>query len=216
ALEICTDVKDRKGRADALWGLADVHRRRREYEEAIWLYSDVWEICTDLNDRKGKADALWGLADVHRRRSEYEEAIPLYSEVLKICTALKDRKGRADALWGLADVYRRRHELAKALPLVFELWEISNDLDNKAEALPSLARARPQEEHGEVIPIPFQALKGAASEDEWLLGVSKLLLEWFGWDLLMGGLPTEAGSETSVSVQQVHVNETPSKSEFRT
>ncbi|KAG8931517.1 hypothetical protein FRC01_001193 [Tulasnella sp. 417] len=65
ALEIRTDLDDKEGKADALWGLAEVDRCRGEYDKAIPLYFELSEIHTSLGARKGRPSAPRGLANVH-------------------------------------------------------------------------------------------------------------------------------------------------------
>lgn len=70
ALQIWTDTGNQQGRADALWGLAQVHQFLNEYNNAIVLYSEALQIWTDIGDRQGMANALRGLHQVYRVRNE--------------------------------------------------------------------------------------------------------------------------------------------------
>ncbi|KIO25795.1 hypothetical protein M407DRAFT_24852 [Tulasnella calospora MUT 4182] len=161
-LDIRTDLGDRKGEADALWNLAEMHRLQEDYEEAIPLYSELFEIRTDLGDRQGRADALWSFAELHRLRNEYNKAIPLYSELLEIPADLSDREGTADVLWGLAEMHRLRDEY-KAIPLYSQLLEIRTDLGDRkgrAEALWGLAEMhRLRNEYNKAIPLYSELLE---------------------------------------------------------
>lgn len=123
-LQIRTILGDRKRNADILFCLADVYRLRREYDEAMSLYSGVLEIRASLHDGKspGRADALWGLAELHRHRSEYEKAILLYSEEVEIRTRHCDKKGTADALWGPMRVRRGHSTLLRGFGNTYRIW----------------------------------------------------------------------------------------------
>ncbi|KIO26838.1 hypothetical protein M407DRAFT_23898 [Tulasnella calospora MUT 4182] len=153
----------RKGRADALWALANAHRDLDEYGKAMPLYSEVLEIRTDFGDTKGRADVLWALANAHRHLDDYNEAIPLYSETLEIRTNLSDKKGRAKALLGLAYVHEDQHEYDKAIPLYSEALEIRTELDDRkgrADALLSLAYVHEnREEYEKAILLYPEALE---------------------------------------------------------
>ncbi|KAG8915991.1 hypothetical protein FRC00_012684 [Tulasnella sp. 408] len=166
AMEISANLGDRKGEADALWGLAEVHRLRGEYDDAIRLYNEVLEISTDLGHGEGQFnalrglsevhrhrgvyddaiplyDTLWCLAQVHRLRGEYDDAIRLYNEALEISTSVGHRKGRADALWGLAEGRRLRNEHNEAISLYYRALQISTaifDRQGQVAALLGLAK----------------------------------------------------------------------------
>ncbi|KAG9023742.1 hypothetical protein FS837_005644, partial [Tulasnella sp. UAMH 9824] len=90
ALAIYTDSADSQGRANALWGLAQIKSFQDEYEQAATLYSACLQIWTDIGDKRGIAGALSGLAHVHRLRSEYGQAVAFYSECLQIHTDIGD------------------------------------------------------------------------------------------------------------------------------
>ncbi|KAG9020055.1 hypothetical protein FS837_008629, partial [Tulasnella sp. UAMH 9824] len=66
SLKIYTEIENRKGRADALLGLAHVHRARERYTKATSPYSESLEIYTEIADSKGREDALLGLVEVYR------------------------------------------------------------------------------------------------------------------------------------------------------
>lgn len=52
AYRICTETGDRKGRAVALLGVAEVHRDRCELKQAVDVYSQALQIWTELNDSR--------------------------------------------------------------------------------------------------------------------------------------------------------------------
>ena len=49
-LKIRTEIDDKEGTADALWGLAEVHRLREEYTKASALYTEALEIRNEIDD----------------------------------------------------------------------------------------------------------------------------------------------------------------------
>lgn len=159
ALEIHTDLGDRRGRADTLCALADVYQRQRLYNHAIPLYSEALEIRTDLGDRQGRFDALSALADLTATRSRfpglcswefdldnrttvypkhdallgnplYCEITSLYSTGLEVRIDLKDRQGKVDAIRGLSPAYLLQGEYNRAIPLYSEALEICSALGN--------------------------------------------------------------------------------------
>ncbi|KIO32719.1 hypothetical protein M407DRAFT_18478, partial [Tulasnella calospora MUT 4182] len=142
ALELYTQRGNRPGRADALFGLAQLHYFREEHDEALTLYSEALEIRTKIGDRQGRARALRGLAGVHQDQEDYSTAATFYSEAAQICSDIGDRKGRASSLDGLAEVYRLQNQNSKAVTLYSEVAEIAadtGDRSKRAQALWSLA-----------------------------------------------------------------------------
>ncbi|KAG9033335.1 hypothetical protein FS837_002494, partial [Tulasnella sp. UAMH 9824] len=149
ALPIFSGLGHRKGLAGVLWGLAEIHRSRREYEKAIHLYYRDLEILTELGDREGRANAS--------QRQE-PKAIPLYFEALHIFAELGhgvdvlwgpagldlgDRQRVADALQVIAKVHWRRSQYNEATQLYSKVLEIRTRLGDKlgrAYALWRLAR----------------------------------------------------------------------------
>ncbi|KAG8932156.1 hypothetical protein FRC01_000204 [Tulasnella sp. 417] len=153
ALQIYTDVGDRGERALTMWGLAEVHRNRREYDEAINLCSEASQIYTDVGDRQERARTLFSLAEAYRSQAQYSEARKLYAESLQVYTNMGNKEGRGIALWGLGEVHRIFHEYDEATNLLSEARQIFTSVgDNasRAETLISLAlnskmRSQPSE-----------------------------------------------------------------------
>ncbi|KAG8958975.1 hypothetical protein FRC05_008257 [Tulasnella sp. 425] len=163
AHRIYTRTGDRHGRASALFSLAEVHRVRNKYSEAIAHYSGVLQICTDIGNRRGRASALFSLAEVYRLQTEYSEAITLYSKVLQVRTDIGDRQGRADTLWTLASVRRARNEYSEAIALYSEDLQIRTDIGDRrgrADALWGLAEVhRLRDEYSEAMAFYSQYLQ---------------------------------------------------------
>ncbi|KIO25600.1 hypothetical protein M407DRAFT_25080 [Tulasnella calospora MUT 4182] len=162
-IDVNSNLKNSTWRADALWGLADVHRLQDNYCEAMTLYSEALEACTQSGDEGRRANALWGLAEVHRLRDEYSKAIALYTEALQISTDVGAQAGRADALWGLAEVHRPQDEYIKAHKFYSEALQVCSDIgaqSGRADALWGLATIyRLQKEYIKAIKSYSEALQ---------------------------------------------------------
>ena len=108
ALNICREIGDRLGEANALQGLGYVRRMRNAYDKAVQAYDGALKICREIGYRLGEANALQGLGDVRRMRDAYDEAEQAYDDALKIYKDIGDRLGEANALRGLGDVRMMR------------------------------------------------------------------------------------------------------------
>ncbi|KIO19632.1 hypothetical protein M407DRAFT_30702 [Tulasnella calospora MUT 4182] len=139
ALNIYTTNNDNWGRAEALRGLADVHRFRGQQAEAVPFYSGALQISTDLGDESGRANCIFGLAEAHRLRREYAEAAKLYSECLQIHTNSGNKRAKAADLWGLAKVHRLQGEYSQAINLYSEALQIHTDVGDRRERAQSLS-----------------------------------------------------------------------------
>ncbi|KAG8959896.1 hypothetical protein FRC05_007218 [Tulasnella sp. 425] len=163
AHQIYTRIDDQTGRASAVLVLADVHRLRNEYSEAIALYSEALQIHTDNRNRQGRADALWGLAAVRWAQNGYREAIALYSKTFQLHLDNGNRQSRADTLWGLASVQRMRKEYSEAIALYSEVLQIRTDIGDwqgRAPALWGLAEVHSlRDESSEAIALYSQSLQ---------------------------------------------------------
>lgn len=166
---------------DPLRGLAHVHRRRSEYEQAIPLNPKVLGLRKNLCDVTGRA--LWGLAYVHQHQSEYEQAIPPYSKVLKIRKNLLDRKGRADAPSGLADAHRmhRRYQREyeqwiSVSPEILQIHKNLRDRKGRTDAMCGLADAhRLRRQYEQALPLYHKAL-GICTSIAYIRGEAGVVL----------------------------------------
>ncbi|KAG8899231.1 hypothetical protein FRC01_010618, partial [Tulasnella sp. 417] len=91
-------------RASTLCCLAHVHQVRREYDEAIKLYSEATRILTDLGDKHWGVIALLGLAETNRTQGHHNEAILFYTKASKVFEETGESKRAADTLKNIADI----------------------------------------------------------------------------------------------------------------
>ncbi|KAG8950432.1 hypothetical protein FRC04_007447 [Tulasnella sp. 424] len=139
---ICTRSGDESGRAQALWGVAEVYRLQDMYDKALSSYTEALRLFRRVGDEPGRAQALWGLADVYRYQALYEQADFYYNRALQICTQNTIESGIADALWGLAEVHRLQARYSDAASDYNRALQICSRLGNesgKAQALWGLA-----------------------------------------------------------------------------
>lgn len=66
-LQIRIDIDDRRDRADALSGLADIHRHQDHHNDAISLYEEAAKIFEQSGHVDAAADALKKAADTRQR-----------------------------------------------------------------------------------------------------------------------------------------------------
>ncbi|KAG9041737.1 hypothetical protein FS837_011821 [Tulasnella sp. UAMH 9824] len=163
ALEVYTEVGDRKGTADALYELARIHRFQQEYSQAVLRYTEALGIYSEISDRGGKAIVFWGITEIHRLRDEYSQAITFYSEALQTFTDIGNGSGRANVLWGLASLHLARNEYSQAIKFYSECLLIrtdDGDRRGRVEALLGLADVhRVRSEYTQAVEFYSECLK---------------------------------------------------------
>ncbi|KIO19786.1 hypothetical protein M407DRAFT_30576 [Tulasnella calospora MUT 4182] len=160
-------VGDSRKRGDAehlpssLCDLAQLHRLRKEYNEAIALYSEVWKIhaANTENQLEAITPILCDLAELHRLRHLNNKDMKLHSEAWEI----QEGNRVAKALCQIAQQHRLRNEYEKAIPLYYKALDIITELDNgngRARILCRLADIhRLREEYGKASPLYYKVLK---------------------------------------------------------
>jgi tetratricopeptide (TPR) repeat protein len=97
-LKYSDKVNDREMRASALNGIALIHDRKGEDEQAIGLYNQSLEIAREIGDHAGIANALNNIAGIHGGKGKYEQALKLYNQSLEIARELGDERKAAVTL----------------------------------------------------------------------------------------------------------------------
>ncbi|KAG8927268.1 hypothetical protein FRC01_007745 [Tulasnella sp. 417] len=93
ALQIYIDVDDERGKANALRGLDEVHRDRREDSEAIPSATVTPDILVEFDDKCDGFIDDWGFVN-HPDLEENHEATRLCADALRICTELSETRCR--------------------------------------------------------------------------------------------------------------------------
>ena len=115
-LDLATDTRDSKRRADASRRLGEIAWRRGDYEQAREFHERSLELERDLGDRRGEAETLKDLGTVAHQQGEYGTAREYFRESLDIERDLGDRLGEANTLNNLGTVahqqgtYETAHE----------------------------------------------------------------------------------------------------------
>ncbi|KAG8893948.1 hypothetical protein FRC01_013251, partial [Tulasnella sp. 417] len=131
--------------------LAQLHKGQKEYQEAVTLYSEVWEIHRTSTEKHLEARAVIS-TDLDEFRSVYSKAVELHPESRKI----QEEERIAGALSEIAQRHRLQEEYDKAIPLyalASEIWTALGDQKSRDDALRDLADVRRhRDEHDKAIP----------------------------------------------------------------
>ena len=106
----------RRGEANTIKALGDVHMSLAEYEAARARYEEARPIYAGIGARLGEANTIKALGDVHRMLAEYEAARARYEEARPIYAGIGDRLGEANTIQALGDVHMSlaEYEAARA------------------------------------------------------------------------------------------------------
>ncbi|KIO28943.1 hypothetical protein M407DRAFT_21850, partial [Tulasnella calospora MUT 4182] len=99
--------------ADDLWGLAEVHRLRNEYNQAMPLYSEALQCFTDIEDRYSAAFTLRAIAHTYRDQDDHGSALHHYEQAAELFKEIGHTDDQAKTLKHAAKI-RQLMDQAKA------------------------------------------------------------------------------------------------------
>ena len=114
-----------KARANAYWGIGDIHRLRGDYKDAINALNKAERIFIRNNPDEGIGEVLWTRGYVFICRGSFEKAEPIFLQILSMCdSGILDETHRCTALGALADVYRLQGKIDDNL---FDLYRQADE-----------------------------------------------------------------------------------------
>ncbi len=101
--------------AEAYMNIADINRRKSNWQLAEKNYRNGMKLSQDLEDYKGLAEANRGLGYVHWRRGEHEKAIKHYDKGIKFGKKLKDKSIVSIVFIELGNIYNYQGDWDRAI-----------------------------------------------------------------------------------------------------
>jgi tetratricopeptide (TPR) repeat protein len=95
--------------------IGDVHKRRREWGDALGAFEAALHIRRMLGDREGEAGTLNNVGTVYRELRQPEGALPVFEQALSIYRVVGDPWGEAIALHNTGLVHHDRRNWEAAL-----------------------------------------------------------------------------------------------------
>ncbi|MEV4195466.1 ATP-binding protein, partial [Streptomyces toxytricini] len=136
---------DRRGEANALWGLGWMHRVTGDYAAAVERAEQALSLYRSLEERLGEANTLRDLGRVRRMTGNHSAAADLAEQALAVYRSLDDRLGEANSLWDLAWARRMTGEYDQSAARAEQALALYRSLGNRlgeANALWDLGWAR--------------------------------------------------------------------------
>ncbi len=101
--------------AEAYMNIADINRRKSNWQLSEKNYRDGMKLSTELEDYNGLAEAHRGLGYMHWRRGEHEKAISHYDKGIKFGKKLKDRSIVSIVFIELGNIYNYQGDWERAI-----------------------------------------------------------------------------------------------------
>jgi len=92
-------ANDKRGQADMMCGLADIHVATHEFERAKEVSMVARDLYLDLNDNKGAQTALQLEWDAHIESFDGEEAMNAAQEMVKMFRGANDKQGEMEGMF---------------------------------------------------------------------------------------------------------------------
>lgn len=115
AAAICLEAGNRRGFANARYGLAEVARATGDWDRARGDYARTQAICEEIGNVRGQAGALLGLGKVEEAVGNDEAAVAHYQAACDLCQQIGYQPEQATALCGIGEVALRRGDPQRAV-----------------------------------------------------------------------------------------------------
>jgi tetratricopeptide (TPR) repeat protein/transcriptional regulator with XRE-family HTH domain len=142
ALTAARHAGDRRGQADALYCLADVHSGADNYPAFIAAARQALALYRDLGIRLSQGDTLNNLGWAQQLTGDYPAAATSFQQALDLFRDLGDQLGQAAVLEGLAELRIETGEYpaaADSLHQALELYRAIGERDSQAFAIHMVA-----------------------------------------------------------------------------
>ena len=124
ALELYTELGDRRGISAAIGNMGIVYNNRGEYDRAIECYERQLRICEELGDRNGSSIVIGNMGVMYANRGEHDRSIECYGRFLRISEELGFRRGAGIAIGNMGRVHHSRGEYDQALECFHRAVEV--------------------------------------------------------------------------------------------
>jgi tetratricopeptide (TPR) repeat protein len=107
-----------------------IYQDRRDYKEALKLYSRSLTISRELGDKRTIGKNLHSIAMIYRDQENYGKAIESYNQALKIREEIGDKIEIAGILNNIGGIQRKRKEYALSLQAYLKAFSISKEINS--------------------------------------------------------------------------------------
>ena len=118
--------------------MADVHRYKGEYIEAMTLYKESLEVFKELGDLSNVAIVNCAIASINTQQGRHNEALVLYKESLNTFEKNGDRRNATASKASIADIHIFEGRYDEALALYKESLNVSEEIGDRANAAISM------------------------------------------------------------------------------
>merc|ERR1719270_1923483 len=105
AIELFGQAKDKRGKADLMYTVADIRLSLNQFEDAKEYAMMARDLYHDVEDPKAEQMALLLELDIHLAESNGAEALDVGKEIVKLFRKAKDQRGEAEGLFTIMQVH---------------------------------------------------------------------------------------------------------------
>ncbi len=131
ALEIAKKLDYKRGIANAIHDMGNVHNNGGSYNTALSYYQKSLKIREEISDKKGIASSTHNIGLVYKRQGNYSLAIEYYQKSLKIREEIGDKVGIAASFNNIGVLYGHQGNYLNALDYHQKSLKIKEELGEK-------------------------------------------------------------------------------------
>ena len=132
SLEICHEIDDRRGKADAILNLSGLDSDAGNYPRAIDGYKKALRVYREFGHRWGEAAAYNNLGCTDYALGQYQNARAYFEQCLTIRYDIDDRKGQAVVLSNLGAVCEALGDFSAAADYQRQALSLSQQLGDQS------------------------------------------------------------------------------------
>ena len=131
ALNICTELLDKKTEGVILNNISHIYSLQGDYETSLKYLEISLKISTETGDEVNKGVVLNTFGTIYHNKGEYELALNYFNDSLKTRKKIGDKKGKGTTLNNISQIYYVRGDYDAALKYLIESLSIRKEIGDK-------------------------------------------------------------------------------------
>ena len=131
ALTLAKQLNYKKGIAQSLNAIGNVHRIKGDYQEALDFFLQALKIEEESNNKLRIAKIQNNIGTVYFYQKDYTKTIDYFHKSLEALEQLGDKRSMAASLNNIGGVYNIQEDHKKALEYFFRAYDIAEEINDK-------------------------------------------------------------------------------------
>jgi len=128
ALELATNIGDRKGMAASYNNLGVAYKNQGALDKGLEYYLTALKIYTDLDNKEGIATTKNNIANIYSLKKDYASAMKYFEESEAMLTQLDDKRRMVGTMNNLGNLHSDLQLFEQALKYYQDAWELSEKM----------------------------------------------------------------------------------------